>query len=212
MAAVKSKGGRPTASDVGKLDAKIVAAATKLFLHDGYGATSIEAIAKAAGVSKRTLYHRYNDKSELFSAVMHQLIINVTPPEGIEGLFQGSDLKQILARIASLALHAALSKDALALRRLLVSESKRFPVLARIIGSEGSRGQAIEGLAKLLANEVARGNIKVTDPLFAAEHFLQMIVSRPRDLALGLGEALDEHELEVWIKDTVDFFLNACRI
>lgn len=40
----------------------------------GFDGTSIDAVAEAAGVSKRTVYARYRDKNELFSAVPRKLI------------------------------------------------------------------------------------------------------------------------------------------
>ena len=50
-----------------------------LFLNDGFGATSIEAVAKRAGISKRTFYHRFTGKEMLFEAVVRRLVERWTP-------------------------------------------------------------------------------------------------------------------------------------
>ena len=60
-----TRGGRPSREDALKLGARILGAATELFLTQGYGETSIEAVAARAGISKRTFYHRYADKPAL---------------------------------------------------------------------------------------------------------------------------------------------------
>ena len=51
---------------------EIVSAATLLFMENGYGLTSMEAVAKQAGVSKLTIYSHFADKSELFRAIIQQ--------------------------------------------------------------------------------------------------------------------------------------------
>jgi len=50
-------------------EARIAAAATRLFLRDGFRATSMEAIAGEAGVAKATLYGVFKNKQEVFEAV-----------------------------------------------------------------------------------------------------------------------------------------------
>ena len=47
----------------------LVASARDLFARDGYEATSLTAVATAAGVSKGAVYHHFHDKPDLFAAV-----------------------------------------------------------------------------------------------------------------------------------------------
>src|SRR5947209_19814422 len=54
----RRRGGRPSREQAALLGERILDTATELFLAEGYGATSIEAIAQRAGISKRTFYHR----------------------------------------------------------------------------------------------------------------------------------------------------------
>jgi len=50
----------------------ILDAATQLFLRDGFDRSSVDEIAEAAGVSKRTLYDYFGDKAGLLQAVFDE--------------------------------------------------------------------------------------------------------------------------------------------
>ena len=69
-----------------------------MFLAEGYGATSIEAVAQRARISKRTFYHRYPDKAALFGAVVHRIIEGLRPPAGTP-LYEGGSLEEVLRRL-----------------------------------------------------------------------------------------------------------------
>src|SRR5690349_14651504 len=64
------KRGRPCRADEGTHRAKILAAAEKLFLAQGFGAVSMDAVAKEAGASKKTIYGLFDTKEDLFEAIM----------------------------------------------------------------------------------------------------------------------------------------------
>src|ERR1700752_5044903 len=59
---------RPEAPESGKAG-KILDAARRVFMADGYGAASMDAIAKVAGVSKATVYAHFAGKDRLFAAI-----------------------------------------------------------------------------------------------------------------------------------------------
>jgi TetR/AcrR family transcriptional regulator, mexJK operon transcriptional repressor len=67
---VRRGGGRPTREEAEARDVRLLDVATKLFMERGFDGTSIEAVAEAAGVSKPTVYARYQDKRDLFVAVL----------------------------------------------------------------------------------------------------------------------------------------------
>jgi TetR/AcrR family transcriptional regulator, mexJK operon transcriptional repressor len=209
-AAVRRRGGRPSIQDAAQLRDRILDAATDLFLARGYGATSIDAVAQRARISKRTFYHRFDDKAALFGAVLHRIIEGLRPPTAMP-LFAGADLQDILRRLAGIILHAALTPQALALHRLIVGESARFPKLAAAVTAEGSTREAITLIAGLLARETRTGQLTLGDPLFAAEQFMQMVLTVPQRRALGLGTPMTPAELDRWARDVVDLFLTGCR-
>ena len=87
----RGRGGRPSRLESAQLSDRILDVATALFLGDGFGATSIEAVAKRAGISKRTFYHRFRGKEVLFEAVVRRLIERWMPPFDA-ALFEGRAL------------------------------------------------------------------------------------------------------------------------
>lgn len=196
--------GRPSREDAERIGESILAAATEMFLAQGYGATSIEAIAQALRISKRTFYHRYKDKAELFDAVVHGIVDRMKPPD-MSRLFVGANLEEVLLRVGDLALQASLSPQGLALQRLILSESKRFPELAAIASREGTRDMAVNALAGLLADRLPPGETH-----FAADQFLQMVIALPQRRAMGLEPPISEEDHRLWVRRTVDLFLHGC--
>jgi TetR/AcrR family transcriptional regulator, mexJK operon transcriptional repressor len=207
---VSSRGGRPSKADSEQLAHRIVDAATDLFFTLGYGATTIEAVAKRARISKRTFYHRFENKSALFSAVVHRTIEHLRPPPNVP-LLQGTNLPEILRGLADLILRAALSPPAIALNRLIVAESSRFPKLAAVITNQGASEEAIRLIAGVLEREARAGNLTLDNSTFAAQQFLHMAIALPQRRAMGLGIPMTAAELHAWARDVVNLFLNGCR-
>lgn len=208
--ATSRRGGRPSRADAEQLGELILDVATEFFLTQGYGATSIEAIAQRARISKRTFYHRFDDKAALFGAVVHRIIERLRPSADVP-LVAGANFQEVLQRLASIILRAALSPQAVALHRLIVAESARFPNLAAVVAQPGATDEAIRLIAGLLDDEVRAGNIVLENPRFAAEQFLHMVVAVPQRRALGLGSPMSASELDLWCRDVVELFLNGCR-
>ena len=203
----RRRGGRPTREAAARLQEKILETATGLFLKHGFGATSIEAVAAGAGISKRTFYHRFTDKAALFEAVVHRLIGQWLPVVEEEIAAGGSPVA-VLERAARQTLAIALSPEALALHRLLVAEAQRFPKLAAIVAEEGS-ARGIARLADLL--EKAAPGAGAAERRRAAEQFLALVLSLPQRRALGFGRAMSAAELDRWASDAVAIFLDGWR-
>ncbi len=207
---VRGHGGRPSRLQSAQLSDRILDVATALFLGDGFGATSIESVAKRAGISKRTFYHRFRGKEELFEAVVRRLIDRWTPPFDT-ALLEAPTLAESLRRTAQYMLDVALTPEALALHRIVIAEAQRFPGLARILHDLGAAA-GVERIARHLEQRIGGGEIRPIDPYFAAEQFIMMVVTGPRRRALGLGVPFDAPELHRWLDDTVALFLGGCRI
>jgi AcrR family transcriptional regulator len=203
------RGGRPSRLEAEQLGETILDVATALFLRQGYGATSIEAVAEQARISKRTFYHRFPDKSHLFAAVVHRIIQRLRPPAGTP-LFTGGPIEEVLLRLAHIMLYAAISPDALALHRLIVAEALRFPELAAALAEEGTTAEAVTGIAGLLDQAAKAGRITLRNAEFAAAQFMELVIAIPRRRAMGLGAPMTQDELDAWAKDSVTLFLNGC--
>ena len=207
---VSRRGGRPTKADAEQLAHRIVDAATELFFTLGYGATTIEAVAQRARISKRTFYHRFENKAALFSAVVHRMIERLRTPADVP-LLHGTTLPEILRGLAKLILRAALSPPAIALHRLIVAESSRFPNLAAVVTNLGASEEVIRLIAGVLEREARAGNLTLDNSTFAAQQFLHMVIALPQRRGMGLGTPMTSAEVDAWACDVVNLFLNGCR-
>lgn len=202
---LESRGGRPTREAAAALGGRIVEAATRLFLKQGYAAVSMEAIASAAGVSKRTLYARFTDKEAVMQAAVERLIEGFLPAfdddmEQIEGL------EPVLLATAARILDAALAPESLALHRLFVAEAGRFPELGELLAHSPAR-RGMQRLARRLATH------GIADPGWAAEQFLFLVMAGPQRRALGLAPAIGQDEIAEWGRRAVGMFLRgAARV
>jgi TetR/AcrR family transcriptional regulator, mexJK operon transcriptional repressor len=205
----RSRGGRPSRADAAEIGERILEIASALFLAEGYGAASIELVARRAGISKRTFYHRFPDKAALFGAVVHRLVNRLRPSKRRLKLGQGSTAEK-LVQLARLILAASLEPEALALHRVIVAEAIRFPELARTVASQSAREEAIGFIVALLEAEARRSGRKLGQAHFIAEQFLQLVVSVPQRRALGLGAKMSRAEQARWAQDAVALFLGGC--
>jgi TetR/AcrR family transcriptional regulator, mexJK operon transcriptional repressor len=116
---------------------QILAGAQRAFLRDGFAATSTDAIAAEARVSKRTLYSYYPGKEELFADVMRGLTLEnpqTRALESIEEMSPGSEeeLRRELLELAQKIVATMMQPDYLALLRTTIADTHRFPQLGGI--------------------------------------------------------------------------------
>src|SRR3981081_2304306 len=71
---VSPRVGRPRRGTESARTDGLIAAATRVFLRDGYGSTSIDKVAGEAGVSTRTIDERFKNKGDLLGAVISRLV------------------------------------------------------------------------------------------------------------------------------------------
>jgi AcrR family transcriptional regulator len=70
-------------AQIAQTEERIIAAATELFLENGYVPTTLEAVAKRAEVGARTVYVRFGTKAALFKRVVDVAIVGDTQPAGV---------------------------------------------------------------------------------------------------------------------------------
>jgi TetR/AcrR family transcriptional repressor of mexJK operon len=151
----------------------ILAAARLTFLASGYGATSMDAIAREAGASKATVYAYFASKEELFGAVVAR-DSELYAEEFADDELDPDDAAGALLAIAERFLHLLLSPDVIALNRIIIGEVTRFPELAEVFwraGPERIRVQ-VEGF---LRRAVAAGSLDIADPRLAAGQFASLV-------------------------------------
>lgn len=119
---------------------RIRAAALRLFLQQGYLATSIDAILAEASISsKETLYRHYASKEELFVEVLGHLTLEQPGfSEKLVALPAPHDLlslRQALTQLSRAILSMMSQPEYLALVRIIIAEAPRFPQLGSLFFS-----------------------------------------------------------------------------
>ena len=120
-------------------------------------------------------------------------------------------MHDVLRRLANMILRAALAPPALALHRLIMAESARFPELARAVNGDSSTREATTLISDLLARDLRKSKPSAEQRLFAAEQFIFMVVSVPQRRAMGYGVPMTPAELDLWADKTVGLFLGGCQ-
>lgn len=185
--------------------AAIIAAATDLFTHSGYGAVSMDAIAARAGVSKRTVYSHFPGKDVLFAAVMTRHC----------GVVAGDawtmdpevEPRQMLIDRGRRFLKLITSPEAVALFRTVTAEAERFPELGRAFFETGPKCWTGSFEAYLRAQD-ARGRLRIPKPEMAAK-FLFALLKDPLHLRcmLGVQSTVADAEIAAHVDNVVEAFL-----
>jgi AcrR family transcriptional regulator len=197
--------GRPTRAQQAARHEELLNVALDMFLEKGFEQTTMEEIAIRVGMSKRTVYARYEDKARLFRAVVHRAIERYTVSRAAVEALATEDLRETLAAIARQRIANVATPVATKLQRILTAQSYRFPELFHAAFDEGA-GPTIGVLKDLFARFSARGQIKVTEPRRAATAFLSLVVGGPARIIVA-GNTIEAQEIEDHIRFTVDLFL-----
>jgi AcrR family transcriptional regulator len=168
---------------------RILDAATTLFLENGYGETSIDAIVERSGGSKATLYSYFSGKDELFRAVIDSIVsIRVKPEFDPDG-----DVRSELVSFALRRMDVVFSSQHRALLRLIVGERERFPDIARMYYYRGPK-RSREFLTEYMTILKDRGLLAIEDAAESAEFLIGMLFFEGYLEQLYLGEALPSNE------------------
>ncbi|MEO1013759.1 MAG: TetR/AcrR family transcriptional regulator [Pseudomonadota bacterium] len=120
----------PASGDPDAKEVAIIAAARTVFLAHGFDGASMDAIALAANVSKRTVYNRFRSKEALFGAAIEETCRRVLPVD-VETVEQSESPLSYVEGLARAFLDAILDDEAIALRRIATFEAGRKPALGR---------------------------------------------------------------------------------
>ncbi|TMJ54355.1 MAG: TetR/AcrR family transcriptional regulator [Alphaproteobacteria bacterium] len=188
----------------------ILEAARHEFAASGFAATSMENVARHAGVSTKTLYRLLPDKKTLFAAtVTHRLdrFVSVVSLRACEGGDIDSALPDALLACAELVL----DPEVIALQRMILADSDKFPDIPEMFYIKAMR-RSVAALAEWLDVQLKRGLIVLDDVEAAAGMLLGMLVFQPqRDVMFGHKPPPTRGELERRAKTCSALFLRGCR-
>jgi AcrR family transcriptional regulator len=150
----------------------IVEAATGLFLERGYGAVSMDELAEAAGVARRTLYNQFTSKEEIFREMLLKVSgqLEGAFPPGIETQGDVEDVLRLIAR-AILDLHK--QPEYLGFLRMVAADSRQFPWIAEAFAAV--MDPQTERLARYLGHMTAIGALDCRNPILAAHQFMGIL-------------------------------------
>jgi TetR/AcrR family transcriptional regulator, mexJK operon transcriptional repressor len=182
---VATRRGRPTSAEAKQLDLAVREAAVATFLEMGYAGASMEAIAKAAGITRRSLYTRYADKRALFAGVIPWALARFVAEDSVV-VGPGDDLAALesaLTAIGHAAVQRAVHPENVRLKQIAMSEAALFPEFKISAESMMWAGRQ-RAVTDLLRRHAELGNIDVDgDPELASEHFLAMVEAVPARMA-----------------------------
>jgi TetR/AcrR family transcriptional regulator, mexJK operon transcriptional repressor len=151
----------------------ILAAAKRNFLASGFGAVSMDTIAREAGVSKATVYAHFAGKEELFGAVIGRECERRFAGLAVSEL-DPRDVRASLTVLACRFLELLLSPDAIALHRIILGEVTRFPALGEVFWHAGPERNLAQ-IEAFLRSAAAAGSLALADTRLAAEQFVGLV-------------------------------------
>jgi len=187
----------------------VLKAALRLFLEQGFGATSMDAIAREAGVSKATLYAHVKSKEELFAAITatcaEQLLAAHTAFE------HESDIRAALLRFGREHVALLLSPEGAAMYRIVIAEAPRFPELGQAFYEHGPAIR-LRALVEYLQKADAAGVLSVDNASLAAGEFVGMLGGTVHlRTMLGHADEISAAEQATLVEHAVDTFLRSYR-
>lgn len=186
---------------------QILAAATRLFLEQGYGSTSLEAVAAEAGVTKPTVYSHFGSKQGLLAAIT-EAFATARANEVSSALESTGNPRQDLRRFGEAFLGRVLSPQAHCWQRLAHTESDEHPEVGNAFFAAGPE-RVFKALTAYIREEKKAGRLTCPDPELAAEQFLGLLIGM-NPIRLMTGQPLpDAARQKRLCKRAVDVFLAA---
>ncbi|WP_371346785.1 TetR/AcrR family transcriptional regulator [Ancylobacter sp. IITR112] len=184
----------------------IIDGARKVFFEKGFDAASMDEVAKAASVSKATIYVYFSSKEELFEALVHN-----DRARSAEQLFEFDpsidDVESLLRRIGISFMTMMVQPDHIRLVRMVMSVAERFPRVGRTFFEAGPC-QGGQRLANLLRQQADLGRLAIDDDLAAAYAFFNLCQSNQvKGLLFGVNAPPSPAEIAATVERAVRVFL-----
>lgn len=196
--------GRPTLAEAVEIDRRIQEAAVDAFLTHGFDGTTMDAVAAAAGVTRRTLYARYRDKEALFVAAVPLAL--ATSLSGVPLEVPDGSLDEVLRSLAHQIIARLIEPQAVKLRRFAMVESARLAALDEPAGVQ-TYFDSIRAIAQVLATHAEVAEVTAEDLEGASDLFVAMVAGGSTLLA-DFGVYRTAEQQAAHIDAAVALFLN----
>jgi TetR/AcrR family transcriptional regulator of autoinduction and epiphytic fitness len=150
----------------------IVDAAARLFLQRGFGSVSMDELAIAAGLARRTLYNQFASKEEIFREMLLRVALQLEHafPPGIE---TRGDVEDVLRLIGRMILDLHQNSEYLGFLRMVVADSRQFPWIAKEFAAV--MDPQTERFSRYLAHLSDLGILNCQNPTLAAHQFMGIL-------------------------------------
>jgi len=179
----------------------IVQAALSLFLDQGFAATSMDAVASLAGVTKQTVYRYYPSKEELFTAVMEKIRADEPSPY----TFGNADLDTELNNFGRTLLSFHLTPAALGVYKMMLSEGGQESLLKPFMKAGPNR------VMKPLMEFLQERHPELEDVAFHAQMFASMVLVPRNQLIMHGKGRVTRAEQEAHVNKVVRLFLQGIQ-
>ncbi len=194
-------------NDIGAKKRQIMDGARSVFLSAGFDGASMNDVARAAGVSKGTLYAYFSSKDELFEAIIRGEFGQAA--ERLCVFRREGDVPAMLTDFGVRLLVRMTEPGHLALARVVIAAAEKFPNVGRAFYEAGPHYGATRLADELRALERA-GALKVPDPERAAWQFIDLCLSFGyKRLLFGVVDSISREAIEASVKAGVEVFLKA---
>jgi AcrR family transcriptional regulator len=202
--------GRPQVRPDDETRQVIYEAARREFADKGYAATRIEAVARRAGVSTKTLYRLIPNKAELFEGMVTDRLERFLSEVNLHATDRASIDDALYAALMAVA-DLALAEEVVSLQRMVLQETGKSSDAAGVFYRKGIRRTGAT-LANWLRVQQGRGLITLTDVEETAGMLVGMAIAEPQRAAIFGDVPLPSRpQIEARIRRCVALFLDGCR-
>lgn len=180
--------------------------AEDFFLKLGFELTSMDAVSKAAGVSKLTIYSHFADKDALFKAVierkclLHQHIADFSTMADMP-------VKQVLEKIGTGFIQLVTSDEAIRIHRIIEAEAIRHPKVAELFYAAGPT-RVKESFRGLLSIWQKQKKLDIPDMDMAIDHFFCLMKGEAHmKMLLNLQTKCSSADIARHVESAVALFL-----
>ena len=202
--------GRPQVRPDDETRQIIYEAARHEFADSGYAATSMETVARRAGVSTKTLYRLIPNKASLFEGMVSDRLDRFLSDVNLQAV-DHDDIEQALYAALMACADLTLDEEVVALQRMVLQETGKSSDLAGTFYRNGIQ-RTSAALADWLRVQQKRGLIELDDADEAAGMLLGMVASAPRRAAIFGGVPLpSRRQIEARVRTCAKLFLRGCQ-
>ncbi len=188
---------------------QIVAGARKVFLERGFEGASMGEIARVAGVSKGTLYVYFQNKEQMFCAILDEE--RRKHQETVFTLDETAGMRETLVTFGRNLTRFLVEPSKIAAMRTAMGIAERMPEVGRRFYERGP-GATVKLLAGYLDKKVASGDLAIADTTLAAAQFLDLCGStlvRPALFGIELPAGTRDDRVDAVVNQAAEVFLRA---